>query len=751
MINKRIHAMHKTKHIFLMTVIFILFLPVFALSGTVDLPKTGQTTCYDSAGSVITCTGTGQDGELQRGVAWPNPRFTDNGDSTVTDNLTGLVWTKDGNAPGPVACSPAGTKTWQAALDYVACLNANSYLGYTDWRLPNINELKSLLVHSGQYDTFAWLNANGFNNVQSAYYWSSTSSAYSTNYAWIINRWGSNMNNGTKSSSYNYYVWPVRSGQSWLLGNATIAIPETGQTSCYDSSGNVITCAGTGQDGDLQRGVAWPNPRFTDNGDSTVTDNLTRLAWTKDGNAPGPAACSPGNTKTWQVALDYVACLNANSYLGYTDWRLPNINELQSIVHAGQSVTATWLNAQGFNNVLSNSYWSSTSDAANQDGAKVVDMWDGRLSFRARYNSSYVWPVRTGQVGSADLVVSVLTAPLTTAPGEYILLSETTKNMGTSAADVSTAKYYWSAYAVLDSSDVLLGSRSIPSLTPGAISSGTTSVSIPAPYTCSSLKTFYIKAKADADGVIAESNENNNKRNKSIKMGPDLIIPVFTAPFSAGAGKTIIISDTTMNLGGCTAGASTTKFYLSADTILDSGDTLLGSRAVTSLTSGDTSSGSTSVIIPAGTATGRYYIIAWSDADNVVAETSEVNNKKVRAINILPDLIVYSLSAPGTAGAGTTISISDTTKNIGGSTAAASTIRFYLSTNTTYDAGDTLLGSRPIASLAAGATDAGTTSVTIPTGTLSGTYYIIGRADADAVVAETNETNNNKSRLITVP
>lgn len=68
--------MHKTKQVILMTVLFILFLPAFVLAGTIALPKTGQTTCYNTSGAVIACPGTGQDGDIQVGVPWPNPRFT---------------------------------------------------------------------------------------------------------------------------------------------------------------------------------------------------------------------------------------------------------------------------------------------------------------------------------------------------------------------------------------------------------------------------------------------------------------------------------------------------------------------------------------------------------------------------------------------------------------------------------------------------------------------------------------------------
>ena len=69
---------------------------------------TGQTLCYDSLGDDVSCAGTGQDGQLRPGVAWPNPRFTDNNNGTVTDNLTGLMWLKDANC--------FGLRTWAQAL-----------------------------------------------------------------------------------------------------------------------------------------------------------------------------------------------------------------------------------------------------------------------------------------------------------------------------------------------------------------------------------------------------------------------------------------------------------------------------------------------------------------------------------------------------------------------------------------------------------------------------------------------------------
>ncbi|MBI5096680.1 MAG: DUF1566 domain-containing protein [Nitrospirae bacterium] len=169
-----------------------------------QLWETGQMTCYNSSGSVIACTGTGQDGDIRAGVAWPGTRFTaGTGIETdcVTDNLTGLMWTKNANLPGTY-------RTWQEAIDYA---NGLSLCGYTDWRLPNRNELHSLTDFSRSNPALP--SGHPFLNVQSYNYWSSTSYAYYTytNYAWLVDMWFGNMYAGYKSG--NGYVWPVRSGQ----------------------------------------------------------------------------------------------------------------------------------------------------------------------------------------------------------------------------------------------------------------------------------------------------------------------------------------------------------------------------------------------------------------------------------------------------------------------------------------------------------------------------------------------------------
>lgn len=177
------------------------------------------------------------------------------------------------------------------------------------------------------------------------------------------------------------------SGNTTLTVAGVVNIPITGQTTSY----------AVGDDGNMQKGVSWPNPRFSTNADTTVTDNLTGLIWPSDGNAPGPAACSPGVIKTWQGALDYVACLNANSYLGYTDWRLPNRKELNSLSNYDQASFATWLNSQGFSNVVAYLYWSSTTLVSYPNYAWFVSMDNGGVDTYVKTISLYVWPVRAGQ------------------------------------------------------------------------------------------------------------------------------------------------------------------------------------------------------------------------------------------------------------------------------------------------------------------------------------------------------------------
>lgn len=195
---------------------------IFGIVGTEGLPvcvaKTGQTTSY----------GAGDDGALQKGctpsvtpsggnnfgnykrtslsLSCTAEGFINNGDGTVTDNLTGLIWLKNANC--------FGITGWAAALTAANTLASGS-CGLSDgsvagdWRLPNINELRSLLDPAL---ASPYLPAgHPFSGVQSYYYWSSTTFANNTTGAW-----GVGFSNGYVSSSGKTgvsYVWPVRGGQ----------------------------------------------------------------------------------------------------------------------------------------------------------------------------------------------------------------------------------------------------------------------------------------------------------------------------------------------------------------------------------------------------------------------------------------------------------------------------------------------------------------------------------------------------------
>lgn len=359
-------------------------------ASAISLPKTGQTTCYDPSGvdAVISCTGTGQDGELQIGMAEPNPHFTsDNTGDCVTDNMTGLMWTRNGNlASGTVA---AGTLTWQEALDFA---NNLELCGFSDWRLPNRNELLSLINYELADNTLA-LNGSGFSNVSRSYWSSTTAISFSYNGdqsgAWVIGMAGGLVTSNLKTQNF-HNVWPVRAGYTAQV--ASISLPATGQTTCSDSSGVLIDCANTGQDGDSRAGVAWPNPRFTvGTGDMAdcVTDNLTGLVWVR----------APDNLGTASLATA-LSTTNNLTLCGFSDWRLPNIREMGSMANAGSDDVPAYLTSQGFSGVPLSYSWTSTSDAfAAQQNTR--DEWimllKGLMHTSGKANSYAFWPVRGGQ------------------------------------------------------------------------------------------------------------------------------------------------------------------------------------------------------------------------------------------------------------------------------------------------------------------------------------------------------------------
>lgn len=195
-----------------LTTILTIAAPAVHAAPVARLPRTGQTTCWDTSGTVVTCTGTGQDGDKLQGVTLPDPRFTDSGNGTIRDNLTGLVWLKNANC--------FGYKPWTTAVGKAKTL-ASGACGLTDgskagdWRLPNRRELLSLLNRQ-QGNSITYLGSFGFSAIQQPIadddlYWTSTTSAEDTTLAWVVNF--SNSSVGYGSKTYIGYIWPVRDGQ----------------------------------------------------------------------------------------------------------------------------------------------------------------------------------------------------------------------------------------------------------------------------------------------------------------------------------------------------------------------------------------------------------------------------------------------------------------------------------------------------------------------------------------------------------
>jgi hypothetical protein len=176
--------------------------------------RTGQAQCRNGQGQPIPCAGTGQDGELRKGV---DRGYVDNGDGTITDTRTGLVWEK---------LSDDGTlhdKDWQyqwpeAFLDKVAKLNQAAFAGYTDWRVPSVNELLTLVNYgvgvpaiSPAFNTGCSLGCNVLTcSCTRTFYWSSTAVAPDPRRAWTVTFFGSTLP-VTKGGEY-HSVRAVRGG-----------------------------------------------------------------------------------------------------------------------------------------------------------------------------------------------------------------------------------------------------------------------------------------------------------------------------------------------------------------------------------------------------------------------------------------------------------------------------------------------------------------------------------------------------------
>ncbi len=348
---------------------------------TVYLPATGQTKTAPLKATE------GMDGFYATGVKVRGKFKVGTGleDRCVTDNQTGLMWSRDVHLFG-------GNKNWSDALDAVAKMNttpgATGYnlCGYKDWHLPTLNELLTLINYvtgsqfsllSGSFINLPSLSSGVFN------YWSSTSSI--DNNAWFAYFLPGGGRFGIGPKSNNVLVWPVRlTATTGTNYPAQVAV--TGETDGVAGSDS---------------GVAWPNPRFLQGRSVTancMTDKLTGLMWVRDSKSVIIKDVANGSATNWQNALDSVKQANSNGgYCGYTDWRLPNITELKSLINYGQANPANWLNNQGFSSVNGDRYWSSSTSASDTTNAWYVNFNRGNVGAGNKTDDNYVWPVRGGK------------------------------------------------------------------------------------------------------------------------------------------------------------------------------------------------------------------------------------------------------------------------------------------------------------------------------------------------------------------
>jgi len=305
--------------------------------GTVNegcrIPDTGQTTSYTDV--------FGEDSDYNinpQSYTKLDANGNDLSDNATTwamvrDNVTGLIWENKTDDGG--IRDKDNTYTWQNARDvFIAQLNNDNFGGHSDWRMPTILEL-SMLVNADEWSPV--INTDYFPNTMSSIYCSSTTDAYDTDYAWGVD--------------FGY-----------------------GDVYGYSKSGSHYVCA--------VRGGATPTHEFVDNHDGTVTDMETGLMW-QQGEA---------GRMTWTAALTY--CENLE-LAGYSDWRLPNRNELQSIVDYQTYNLA--INITAFPGAMSSDYWSSTTCANFTDIAWYVSFSFGVVDYSNKSDNYYVRAVRDGQ------------------------------------------------------------------------------------------------------------------------------------------------------------------------------------------------------------------------------------------------------------------------------------------------------------------------------------------------------------------
>ncbi|MGQ1891509.1 Lcl C-terminal domain-containing protein [Thermophagus sp. OGC60D27] len=272
------------------------------------LTATGQTSLYDNDGNEISHLNEGdalygQDANYMKGAEMA---YKDNGDGTITDLNTGLMWQ---------SIPDSEDFTWDEAVEYCENLELG---GYDDWRLPSCKELYSISDFSSgwPYLNTTYFKLAGEGVTKDEQYWSSDK------YVGITVEGQDNAAFGVNHVTGHIKAYPA--------GDSGFGTMETGTPPPPAGEGAEMPMGNPfGKQVRAVRGDNYGINDFTDNGDGTITDNSTGLMWAQNDS---------GEAMDWEDALAYAE----NSDLaGYTDWRLPNVKELQSIVDYSYSPSAT--------------------------------------------------------------------------------------------------------------------------------------------------------------------------------------------------------------------------------------------------------------------------------------------------------------------------------------------------------------------------------------------------------------------------
>ena len=356
-----------------------------------------------------------------------------------------------------------------------------------------------------------------------------------------------------------------------------------------------------------------------------------------------------------------------------------------------------------------------------------------------------------------DLTVTALSAPATGRTGQSLLVSNTVKNVGQTAAAAFRITFYMSATDSTPGAGVAVGFRLVGGLGVNASTSAATSVIVPASFEPGA---YFVSAIVDRLDAIPEVDGANNGLTAAVTVTivlhrPDLTMTVVTAPASGRTGRPLAVANTVRNVGQAPAPAFRITFYMSATDSTPGAGVAVGVRLVDGLAAGGSSATTTSIVVPIGFQPGTYFVSAVAKHGGAFFEADSANNGLTAAATVTiamhrADLVVTALGAPATARTGQPLAVGNTVKNVGQASAGAFRVTFYMSATDSTPGAGTVVGLRTVAGLAPGASAPARTFVTVPVTLEPGTYFLSAVADKKGAIVEVDDTNNGLTAVATV-